>query len=241
MTVASQHNAVLQRTNHNDSITRPRIFFCVGRYSRLVPGNLYEEIFGRKPPVTAKYREFLPGHLMPGSSDYSLYEAGTSSDGRAVLQALTLLRAVLSRPPEDEIARQAMLDATKALVPGHAKAGLDMETFYKGKDLREIAKRTYTALFNQELKHARIWLPPGSVVPVLVCPDIRTAAFAYHAYRGVSACLNCRRQFATDFPHEDGSRSESYCSVRCGQRYRQRLYRMSISKIVREAKGKGGK
>jgi hypothetical protein len=231
----TQHNNTLIKSNHNGVVTRPKILFCVGKRKMIEEG--LEQVLGGKSPVMADYKAFSAAHLTLGTSDYKEYQAGTTEEDRSTLLALTLLRAAYSRPAGDPIAEQALHDATNALVSGYPG---DLKAFYKGKDLREIAKRHYRALLNQELKHACLWIPESAVVPVVLCPDIKTAAFVYHAYRGISACLNCRKQFATDFPHADGSKSELYCSVRCGQQYRQKLYRHGINKIVSEARAKKG-
>jgi hypothetical protein len=235
---ARQDNGMSVGGTHNGHITRPKILFCFGKRKVTEEG---QSIFGSKPLVKADYREFTSAHVTPGTSDFGQYEAAVSEEDRSTLRALTLLRAAYSRPAGDPLAEQALLDATKTVVPNYKG---DAKEFFKGKDLREIANRQYHALLNQELKHAHLWIPPSTVIPVVLCPNIKTAAFVYHAYRGVSACLNCRKQFATDFRHVDGSKSSLYCSVRCGQQYRQKLYRLNVNKILSEArqtKTKGGK
>jgi hypothetical protein len=189
----------------------------------------FKLLMGKPAPIEKRYREFTSAHLTPGTSDYKQFELGTTKDNRLELAALALLRSVSSRPPGDAIAEQAMIDATMALIPDYPG---DAKAFYEGKDLREIAVRTYHDLLNEELKMVRLWLPPGRFTPVVRCPDIKTAAFVYHAYRGVSACLNCRKQFATDFRRADGSKGELYCSVRCGQQYRQKVYRSKVKAIL---------
>jgi hypothetical protein len=245
---ARQDNGMIVSGTHNGGITRPKILFCVGK-RKVVDEGLESfkgrpiQIFGSKRLVKADYREFTSAHVTPGTSDHKEYEASVSEEDRSTLQALTLLRAAYSRPAGDPIAEQALMDATNALVPGYPKSGPkegDLKAFYKGKDLREIANRHYHTLLNQELKHACLWIPLSTVVPLVLCPNIKTAAFVYHAYRGVSACLNCRKQFATDFRHADGSKSPLYCSTRCGQQYRQKLYRHGVNKMLSEARAKKG-
>ena len=55
---------------------------------------------------------------------------------------------------------------------------------------------------------------------------MKTAMFAFAAFHGAAACPNCGELFALDSRRVDGSKGERYCTAACGQRYRQKVYRL---------------
>ena len=94
----------------------------------------------------------------------------------------------------------------------------------------------YPLIFGDALKQARVRMWPtgdGAFVPVIWCDNMTGAMFAHAAFNGVEACQNCGKLFCTDRPRIDGSRAEKFCTVACGQRLRQRMYRKRKSKEVK--------
>ena len=100
-----------------------------------------------------------------------------------------------------------------------------------------MAKRLYPLVFSKAMERAkvRMWCKDGEWLPVIWCPNMKTAMYAYAAFNGVETCLNCQKLFCLDVPRVDDSRSEKYCTVACGQRFRQRIYR---KRQLEQAKGK---
>jgi hypothetical protein len=92
---------------------------------------------------------------------------------------------------------------------------------------REAARRLYPLYFSKAMKRSRVrmWCKDGEWMPVVWCPNMTTAMFAHAAFNGVETCLNCQKLFCLDVPRVDGSSSEKYCTIACGQRFRQRMYR----------------
>ncbi|MGB9434769.1 MAG: hypothetical protein WBQ89_21165, partial [Candidatus Acidiferrum sp.] len=190
-------------------------------------------------PPRIIYREFTASHLIPGTADHQEFVAGTSAEDRETLKGLTLLRSVMDRE-DDALAHQEMIAITPRLGANLPKSGpyaVDLDAFYKGKDVREIARKTYQGLLNVAIAaDTHLEILEGSILPVVACANIRAAAFVFTAYKGISTCLNCGKQFSTDFRRPDGSKSELYCTQRCGAQYRQKVYRHNMKAILAEAK-----
>jgi hypothetical protein len=102
---------------------------------------------------------------------------------------------------------------------------------------REAARRLYPSFFSKAIKRSRLrmWCKDGEWMPVIWCPNLTTAMFTHAAFNRVETCLNCQKLFCLDVPRVDDSRSEKYCTVACGQRFRHRIYR---KRQLEETKGK---
>jgi hypothetical protein len=103
---------------------------------------------------------------------------------------------------------------------------------------RSRVRILYPLIFGKALQQARVRMWPtdsGEFLPVIWCDNMTTAMFAYGAFKGVDTCQNCAKLFCTDLPRVDESRAEKYCTVACGQRFRQRIYR---KRQLEQSKGK---
>ena len=159
-------------------------------------------------------------------------EKGTSESDRTRLRALRLLRYAFFG--EEEESSLAILDEALNLLSKDTK--LEWIKHVKGHG-RDAAQRLYPLYFAKAMKRAevRMWCQNGEWMPIIWCPDMTTAMFTFAAFNGVETCLNCQKLFCLDVPRADDSRSEKYCTVACGQRFRQRIYR---KKQAKEGKGK---
>jgi hypothetical protein len=104
---------------------------------------------------------------------------------------------------------------------------------------RARVREVYPLILGSALQNARIRIWPatnGGFAPVIWCPDMTTAMYTYAAFNGVESCQNCAKLFCTDMPRIDGSRSERYCTVACGERFRQRLYRKRQKETKEDAR-----
>ena len=126
---------------------------------------------------------------------------------------------------DDPISRKNLIDATRLLMPDYPG---DADAFYAGANLKKIARDTYPGLLSQYIGKARLIISRRDFVPVILCPNLSVAMFVFAAYRGIAICLNCQKLFALDLPRVDGSTGERYCTAACGQRYRQKVYRLNV-------------
>jgi len=194
---------------HNETITaRPRIFFPSKSGEWVLHGHLVAE--------------FTAAHATPGSPEYKELEKGTTEFDRNRLRGLRLLRYVDVKNDETAV-RKALNDAGQLLhnLPESMAAGLEVP--------KRLAGILYCGYLTSGMKAARLGIirnNHGEFIPVVGCPDIKTALFVFAAYRGVEACMNCQKLFAVDSARPDGSSSDRYCTAACGQRYRQKLYRL---------------
>jgi hypothetical protein len=170
--------------------------------------------------------EFTGAFMRVGTPEYATMEARTTKKERDTLHGLLQLRATRATfpfPLEPKAARKVLSDATKLLI-GDSRL---QATFQVGR-LPEVAEWFYPAFFNRELKGARLvlWLTKQKqFIPAIFCPLMKTAMFAFAAFRGVVACPNCGELFTLDSERPDKSKSERYCTAACGQRFRQKMYR----------------
>jgi hypothetical protein len=139
---------------------------------------------------------------------------------------------------DETAARKALNDAGQLLddLPQSILAGV--------KEPRRAAWILYSCYLTGEMKRARLVVhrnKRGEFIPVVGCPDIKTALFVFAAYRGVEACLNCQKLFAVDSARPDDSSSDRYCTAACGQRYRQKLYRLRQKVQVKKISKRKGK
>jgi hypothetical protein len=181
----------------------------------------------------AHLREFTGVFFELGTPQHREFEAEVSESDRKMLRSLTLMRCASAA--NDPIARKNLQEVTRLLWPEYPG---DSREYYRVNDPRKIARRLYPAFLKEKLRHARLSVS-GKFTPEIVCPDIATAAFAFAAYRGISVCLNCLKLFAMDSPRADDSNSEKYCTAACGQRYRQKVYRLNLKELAKsKRKGK---
>jgi hypothetical protein len=198
---------------HNAGITpRPRILFPV-----LSSDELTQKVLGK----IAHLWEFTAAFFELGTPQHKEFEAEVSEADRKMLRSLTLMRCASSA--DDPIAKRNLADVTRLLVPEYPG---NTGEYFRVNDAKKIARRLYPALLKEMVKRARLSIS-GKFVPEILCPNMTVAAFAFAAYRGISVCLNCQKLFAADSPRPDSSNSEKYCTAACGQRYRQKVYRIN--------------
>lgn len=211
--------------NTNYHLTTQRIFFRVSQHDAL-----YREIFGSEPP--AKLHEFTRAFLTPGTREYRELQSATSDADRKCLAALVLLSRALSIAPGQRTARD-LYDATRLLIPEYSGP----RSTFSGADPKQNAW-LYAGLLNIEIRKAHLAVISTSrgqlPTPSLVCPDIRTAAFVWAAYRGLEVCPACGKMFA---PNPE--RPQKYCSINCGQRIYQRRHRRRQKSKKLKSKKKG--
>jgi len=198
--------------HHNAPITpRPIILF----HAEAQAGERAEqvrEIFGSK---IVRVRKFTPEYLVLGTPEYKWMVAETKEEDRATLKAISLLRYADSAEPNDTAAK-ALADAASILLPGHPAR----------KEL--VTSKLWTSLLTRGMAGAKLvmWTNEGDTVPAVMCPGLRVALFVASAYRAVAACANCEKLFSLDGKRIDESRTQKFCTVACGQRFRQRMYRL---------------
>jgi hypothetical protein len=191
--------------------------------------------WGLDPPETVV--EFTGAFMRVGTPERATMEANVSAKDRETLHSLLKLRAASETAPK--AARRELAEAAKKLIPDARLRA----TFQAG-HLPEVAEWFYPAYFNRELKGARLvlWLTKQKrFLPAIFCPNMKTAMFAFAAFRGVAACRNCGTLFTLDSERPDKSKSEHYCTAACGQRYRQKTYRKrSARRKKKEVKQQSG-
>jgi hypothetical protein len=167
-------------------------------------------------------------------------EKATTEIGRTWLRALRLLRYVYSDDNETAT-RKALAQVGKLLAeePGF------QSMFATARKPKSVASVLYSINFTGEMKEARLVIhrtESGGFIPVLRCPNMKTAMFVFAAFGGAETCLNCQKLFAVDAVRPDGSSSDRYCTAGCGQRYRQKLYRLrKKARAKRPSRRKGQK
>jgi hypothetical protein len=170
------------------------------------------EILGAK---LVRVRRFTPEYLVPGTPEHRQMEAATTEADRATLRAISLLRYADSESESDTTAK-ALRDAAMILLPGHPAR----EEF--------VTSKLYSSLLTRGMNGAKLvmWRSSEGTVPAILCPSLKVAMFVASAFKAIAACSNCQKLFALDAERLDGSASEKYCSVACGMRFRQRMYRL---------------
>ena len=224
--------------DHNAGITRlarPRIMFPakpdLKRLMREGGGVVHDYYrFGAENFAADLYRSLDEGNSVREftseywTSRYKELKEETSEYDRTRIAALKLLRHAFTG--EDDASSQDILDSVRNLLQQHPRIWASTIKELQGQE-RETARRLYPLVFSKEMERAkvRMWCRDGEWLPVIWCPNMKTAMYAYAAFNGVETCLNCQRLFCMDVPRVDDSRSEKYCTVACGQRFRQRIYR----------------
>jgi hypothetical protein len=216
--------------DHNAGITaRPRIYF------RVRPGD-WDHVIGIAP----RSREFTSAYATPGTPENKELEHSTTKKDRNRLRALRLLRYVCAED-DQTAARKVLTDAGQLIFEDLQLAKL----FAGTEDPKQVAAASYEEFFNDEIRGARLAIhrtKRGEFVPIIRCPDVKTAMFMFAAFRGIETCLNCAKLFAVDIVRPDDSSSERYCTAACGQRYRQKLYRLrEKGRLEKISKRKGKK
>jgi hypothetical protein len=217
---------------HNATITaRPVILFKTDG-SDLPQAALVRQILRSK---LIRLREFTPQYLVPGTSEHRLMEASTTPEDRATLRAISLIRYAHTSGADANTTSKALYEAARALVPDYPANESAFSEFQRGK----VPERLYAGLLTQGMKGTKLvmWTTKqGEIVPALLCGSLRSALFVASAYRAVTACANCHRLFALDSARIDGSASEKYCSAACGQRFRQKMYRLRTANRKKKSK-----
>jgi len=148
-----------------------------------------------------------------------------SGKDRAQLQALSLLRYAHDTFGSNQLAsKKALSDAAVLLIEDKA-----LQQVFSAGNPQDVATVFYPAFFTRQVKNAQMvmWCThQKEFLPAIYCPDGRTASFLAVSYRGLSTCINCYKIFSPDIASVDESTSEKYCTAACGQRYRQKLYRL---------------
>lgn len=197
------------------------------------PGPVYAD-WGLKPFQTVK--EFTSAYTQPGSVEHSELETDiTDKDWKTLRQGLVSLYYSHGTFPT------GMKEAKRELSKASQRLPTDprLQATFAGGQLPQVTAWFYPAFFNRELRRARLvlWLTKrNQFIPAIFCPSMKTALFAFAAFRGVAACANCGELFSPDSARADKSMSEKYCTAACGQRYRQKVYRLKV-----KAKTKSGK
>jgi hypothetical protein len=235
---ATQYNArqAYHRQHKEMSISnsiltaRPKIFFYTSK-RKVADEQLWSAIYGEKPPVFARLKEFASRYMQLGTRERKEFEAGTSPEDRDTLTALRLLRHAASMP---ERAAADLYSATRRLIPNYPK-NLDARAIFT--DGPQKILRLYADLLNANLQGARLHMRVQGTEPqvTILCRDLRTAAFVYAAFGGVEVCVGCGKLFAPN-PQRTG---QHYCSKNCGQRIYQREFRQRQKSKKPKSKRKG--
>lgn len=212
MVKTKQHNAV---GHHNGDITRPVIIIFYAEPKTGEHAEMVREVLGAK---LMRVRRFNPQYLVLATVEHNYMESVTTPNDRDTLKAISLLR--YAHTSEDgETTAKALRDAAQILLPNHpARAEL-------------VKPELYISLLNRGMHGAKLvmWTSPQSqTIPAVMCPSLRVALFVATAYKAVAACANCQKLFALDAERLDGSYSERYCTASCGQKFRQRMYRLRV-------------
>jgi hypothetical protein len=217
----NKHNDVMR---HNATITGTPVILFRTESMAGERATLVREILGSK---LVRLRKLTPEYLTPGTPEHSFMEAATTEQDRATLKAVSLLR--YAHGDESETAASALRAAAEILLPGHPGQ-------------KEIVKPSlYASLLTREMAGAKLvmWTSKQrEIIPAVMCPSLKVALFVASAYRTVASCANCHKLFGLEGTRADGSASEKYCTQACGQRFRQRMYRLNLRQSKSKRKGK---
>jgi hypothetical protein len=187
-------------------------------------------------------REFTAAFMRVGSPEHTEMEASTTRKDRETYKALLQLRSTHATFPirlDEKAARRELSSAGSKLIEDPR-----IQATFGGGEIRRIAAWFYPAFFNRELARTRLvlWLTKqNQFVPAILCPDMKTAMFAFAAFGHIAACPNCGNLFALDSGRVDGSKGERYCKAVCGERYRQKVYRLKVKAKTGKSKKKRSK
>jgi hypothetical protein len=219
-----QHN---QEGDHNGSITPAPVILFRAETQTGERAEMVRAVFGSK---LMRVRRFTPEYLIPGTTEHKWMESATTESDRATLKAISLLRYAHNAPDGDTTAK-ALRDAAQILLPDHPARA------------EYVTSKLYASLLTQGMNGAKVimWTSPErETVPAIMCPSLRVALFVAAAFRAMAACANCQKLFALDAERLDGSASEKYCTASCGQRFRQRMYRLRTKETAKSKSRRKG-
>jgi hypothetical protein len=198
------------------------------------PGRVYAD-WGMEPFQTVK--EFTSAYIHQGSIEHSELETDiVDKDWKTLKLGLVSLRYSHETFPKDiKEAKRELSKASQRLFTDPR-----LQATFAGGQLPQVTAWFYPAFFNRELKRTRLvlWLTKDNqFIPAIFCPSMKTALFAFAVFHGVAACTNCGELFTLDSERADNSRGEKYCTAACGQRYRQKVYRLKVKATTKSAKG----
>jgi hypothetical protein len=248
------HNATitrgLLRDGASSALSKPRIifpkkdavprlleWFKEGETEGSQPEDPDNWVFGKKFDMEldawlddpSKAREFTSEYWNSPARRKELDKETSEADRDRVIA----LRALRHAFTADEDKARDILNRVQEKLSFPEKLAVDLPFSANRNRIRLL----YPLIFSDALKNSRVRMWPtqdGEYVPVIWCEDMTAAMFAHAAFNGVEACQNCGKLFCPDLPRVDGSRAEKFCTVACGQRLRQRVYR----KRRKEGKGK---
>jgi len=230
--------------SHNAAITaRPRILIpatsqtndgFVLRVSKTGPQRIPADLEGEKFFAEWGIERFEP------VKEFVVKEVlDFSEEAHARVRALSLLRYAHATHASDALAaKKAVSDAAGLLIDDQG-----LQSVFSTGNPREVATLFYPAFFTREIRGAEVvmWKTKDEqFLPAIYCPNSRIASFVAISYRGLAACLNCHKVFSPEEESVDGSVSEKYCTVACGQRYRQKLYRLKQKARVKKISKRKG-
>jgi predicted nucleic acid-binding Zn ribbon protein len=236
----------------------PRIFYWVGADAMDInQGRTYFEIYGEPMPMKNRWKEFTADYLTLSTPQYAELEKALTKKimGRSeykealdALAALPLLRSLATLPADDRSAadleravRRLIVDYPlsgrhDARVPSVRLPG-DDPLGERQPNHGDVA-RLYQRLVNQNIRKSRLSVminKSNQPVVVVSCPDLKTACFVWHSFRGMAVCAHCGRAFPAN-PLKD----QKYCSDKCAAAAYQKRHR-ERQKEKRIKKGKTGR
>ncbi len=217
--------------HHNNApiTARPRIFFPS-------TSGKWKGVEVRRVILPSRMTEFTDAYITMGTPEYREMEKTVGAGSLTWLRALRLLRYV--QVDDETAARNALAEVGKLL-----SEDPDFQSALAAtKKPKAVAALLYDVYFAREMTEARLVIhraERGHFIPVIHCRNMTTAMFVFAAYGGVEACVNCQKLFAVGAPRPDGSSSERYCTAACGQRYRQKLYRLRKKSQAKQSNRKG--
>jgi hypothetical protein len=219
-----QHNDV---DGHNATITPAPVILFRGETQTGERAALVRTVLGSK---LVRVRKFTPEYLIPGTTEHKWMESATTESDRATLKAISLLRYAHNAPDSDTTSK-ALRDAAQILLPDHPARS------------EYVTSKLYASLLTRGMNGAKVTMwtsPAGATVPAIMCPNMRVALFVAAAFRAMAACANCQKLFALDAERLDGSASEKYCTASCGQRFRQKMYRLRTKQTAQSKSRRKG-
>lgn len=230
---------------HNETITHEP---DVGRPLILIPTThedaegfalLMSEEGPRRVPADVEGKKFFAAWGIEMWQPVKKFTVVALSEQRDVdrFRGLASLRRAIEESAPDR-AREALESAAKLLIDDAL-----LRPVFRRADPRKAAAIFYPAFFSGEMRGTSVVLwrtNAGEFLPGILCPSARTAAFVAAAFRVLSVCPNCHKIFDPYGEHPDGSRGHVYCTIACGSRYRQKMYRQKMTKPKKSTK-RGGR
>lgn len=170
-------------------------------------------------PFMRDVEEFTAAYMTPGTKERKAMELATTPRDRTLLATLRVLQHFHSYPKSQNAERE-LFSALSVILGSWSPDELG----YGDMSKIELAAKFFGGSLNDGMRGAQPVMLPGTrggmPTPGIWCPDIKTAAFVWAAFRGVAVCCVCRNLFAPD-PLRD---EKPYCP-KCAQAYWQREYR----------------